>query len=65
MSLTIPPYEIQSDNIATFYSQECFSFILNVIYSVLYTRNYLENRERKKKIDPVTSRDLENSDFDI
>ena len=65
VSLTIPPYEIQSDNIATFYSQECFSFILNVIYSVLYTRNYLENRERKKQIDSVTSRDLENSDFDI
>ena len=55
VSLKIPPYEIQSDNIATFYSQECFSFILNVIYSVLYTRSYLENRDRKKRIDQVTS----------
>lgn len=55
VSIKIPPNEIQSDNIATFYSQECFSFILNVIYSVLYTRNYLENSERKKRIDSLTS----------
>lgn len=64
VSLKIPPYEIQSDNIATFYSQECFSFILNVIYSVLYTRNYLENRERKKAIDHVTANGIEVLDAD-
>lgn len=55
VSLKIPPYEIQSDNIATFYSQECFSFILNVIYSVFYARSYLENRDRKKRIDLITA----------
>ncbi len=64
VSMKIPSYEIQSDNIATFYSQECFSFILNVIYSVLYTRNYLENRENKKKIDVVTARGIESFDFE-
>lgn len=58
VSIKIPSNEIQSDNIATFYSQECFSFILNVIYSVLYTRNYLENSERKKRIDSITSTEV-------
>lgn len=55
--LTIPSYETQSDNIATFYSQECFAFCLNVIYSVVYTRAYLENKNLKKQIDQITSSD--------
>ena len=53
--LMIPSYEVQSDNIATFFSQECFSFYLNLLYSIVYTRSYLENSERKKEIDFVTS----------
>lgn len=53
--LTIPSYETQSDNIATFFSQECFSFYLNVLYSVVYARSYLENKELKKSVDQITS----------
>ena len=53
--LMIPSYEVQSDNIATFFSQECFSFYLNLLYSIVYARSYLENSERKKEIDFVTS----------
>ncbi len=41
----------QSDNIASFYSQECFSFTLNVLYSILYARSYKENETLKKIID--------------
>ena len=53
--LIVPQHEIQSDNIATFFSQECFSFCLNLIYSVVYTRHYLENNSLKKSVDELTS----------
>lgn len=53
--IKVPSLETQSDNIATFFSQECFSFCLNLIYSVVYTRNYIENSDRKKSIDRLSA----------
>lgn len=53
--LRIPAFETQSDNIATYYSQEAFAYYLNLLYSVLYARNYSENKARKNRVDKVTS----------
>lgn len=56
--LIIPSYETQSDNIATYYSQECFSFYLNLLYGVLYSRSYLENKSMKSRIDKLTAQEF-------
>ena len=53
--IKVPSLETQSDNIGTFFSQECFGFCLNLIYSVVYTRSYLENQKRKRDVDQLTS----------
>lgn len=56
LHIIIPDAEERSDNIATFYSQECFSFILGLLYSMLYARNYAENYSKKKEADTLISK---------
>ena len=44
------------DNIGTFYSQTCFDYILNLIYSLIYSSTYTKNHNYKSFIDKETVR---------
>lgn len=52
--LTIPDREHAADNIGTFYSQAAFDYLLNVLYSLVYSMSYQANADHKKKIDGTT-----------
>ncbi len=52
--LTIPDLEHSGDNIGTFYSQAAFDYLLNVLYSLVYSRTYTESHRHKKQIDEYT-----------
>ena len=54
ISIRVKDKENSSDNIATFYSQAVFGYILNVLYSLIYSAMYTKNHSHKKKIDEYT-----------
>jgi len=54
--LHIPDKENAADNIGTFYSQTCFDYILNLIYSLIYSSTYTKNHNYKSFIDKETVR---------
>lgn len=45
--ITFPDLENPIDNIATFYSQTAIEYILNTIYSLVYSLQYHKNRQKK------------------
>lgn len=49
----IPDYESDVDNIAEFYSQTAFEYILNVIYSYIYKIHYENNYTKKHNLERV------------
>ena len=49
--ITIPDMEHAADNIGTFYSQVAFDYVLNVLYSLVYSNRYTDSHKHKKQID--------------
>lgn len=53
--LRFPDRERADGNIATFYSQECLRYLLNCVYSELFSFDYDKNMARKAEVDVLTS----------
>ena len=49
----IPHHQSDLDNIAEFYSQVAFEYILNVMYSYIYKLHFEVNYERKHKLNTI------------
>jgi DNA-binding MurR/RpiR family transcriptional regulator len=54
--LKIGDKEKSADNIATFYSQACFDYLLNVIYSLVYASSYTKSHNHNLQIDHYTAK---------
>lgn len=53
--IAFPNLEDQANSIATFYSQIAIEYILNVIYSQIYTVHYQDNTDTKIRVDQTRS----------
>lgn len=51
--ILLPPME-HLDKIATFYSQISIGFVLNVLYSLVYEKDYEQHERHKKVLDSLT-----------
>lgn len=57
----IPNYENNIDNIAEFYSQTAFEYILNTIYSFIYKIHYENNSQSKHRLEEIRLKKMNNT----
>ncbi|WNS45294.1 MurR/RpiR family transcriptional regulator [Paenibacillus sp. MMS20-IR301] len=50
LCIQVPKDEVKHAKIGTFSSQIAFEYVLNVIYSCIYTINYAENKEASRQV---------------
>lgn len=52
-TINFPNLEDPINSMATFYSQIAMEYILNVLYSLIYSIHYAENQQKKSKLDVI------------
>lgn len=51
INIRVPLKESTADNIGTFYSQISLDYILNTLYALIYSHNYVKNHDMKRAVD--------------